>query len=100
VIEGGIRRDPPGPGTERAPRIEPGASPVDAPERLDREVLGYAAIPDDAHDPAEHRPLELPEERLEGVEIAPREALEDVRGSDGLDTSALDPGRPRVLPAT
>src|SRR5262245_18185656 len=89
----GMRRATP----PNAPRIEPRLGAADAPERLDPEVLGHAAIADDAHDPGENEALELPEERLEGLEVTSCEALQQVRWLIGFAASGLSPLCPRAL---
>ena len=81
-IESGAGGDAPRPGLEGTRGLEAGVSAMDAPEGLDREVLGCRGIADDAQDPAVDGTLMLAEERFEGVEIALPEPIQNVARID------------------
>ena len=69
---------PPHPRPETPRRVKPGAAAVRPPKRLDDRILGGARIPDDAHYPAIHFHLELPEQRLERFRVALHKPPEEV----------------------
>src|SRR5713226_4055021 len=78
MVERCIRRDPPGPSAKVPLRSEPCVSPIDTPKCFHRQVFRYPPVPDNTNDPAVHLALELPEQCLEGFEVACREPLQQL----------------------
>jgi hypothetical protein len=60
----------------RRRRVESSSCAVDAPERLEREVLRHSGLANDSEDPAIHLRLKPPEQRLEGFGVSLPEALQ------------------------
>jgi hypothetical protein len=67
VIEGDVSGDPSGPWAEVAVRIKALMGAMDSPEGLDGQILCDDRVADDSSDPAMHRSLKSPKERLEGA---------------------------------
>jgi hypothetical protein len=80
VIDRRIGGDAPRPSAETAPRIEARVAAIDAPERLDGEVVGNLGLADNPQNPATDFVLELPEERFERRGIAKGEPLQQEIG--------------------
>jgi hypothetical protein len=53
---------------------------INPPEDLYRQILGRGRVAYDAHDPAVDFALELPNQRLEGIDLTTRESPEQVNG--------------------
>src|SRR5262245_1603140 len=75
-VERNVGSDPTTPRAEAAFGVEARASPVDSPERFHGQVLRYARVPDNLHDPAVDLLLKLLKQRFERVKVALRESLE------------------------
>src|SRR5581483_6716832 len=80
MVKGGVRGDPPRPGSEISVGPKMLARPVNAPERLHRQVLRYARVAHDAHNPGIDIALELPGQRLECIDLAKRKSLQQIHG--------------------
>src|SRR5580698_6196862 len=64
------------PGPEIAVRLESRSILVDAPECFHSQILGDACVADDADNPGVNFPLMLPEQYLEGFEVARRKPFQ------------------------
>src|SRR5580658_3556024 len=76
MVQGRVGGDSPGPGLKIALRFEPGSMFVDAPERFHSQILSDASVANDADNPGIYLPLALPEQHLEGVQVARREPFQ------------------------
>src|SRR5882762_7536744 len=76
MVESGVGRDSPCPCAKIAGRMESVARPVNTPECFHAEILSNSAVADDANNPGVDFLLVLPKERLEGLQVAPREPFQ------------------------
>src|SRR6267143_1549648 len=76
MVESGVGRDSPCPCAKIAGRLESVARPVNTPECFHAEILSNSAVADDANNPGVDFLLVLPKERLEGLQVAPREPFQ------------------------
>jgi hypothetical protein len=64
-----------------------------APERLHSQILRYARVAHDAHNPGIDIALELPDQRFESIDLAKRKSPEQIHGFStvyyGLATNGL-----------
>ena len=78
MVSGRICCDAAHPCSEAPRRIELGVPPVCAPECFDDDVIGRTRVSDDSHHSSVDLALELPEQRMERLMIAPRELTKDI----------------------
>src|SRR6266853_3733153 len=76
MVQGQVRRDAPQPRGKIRFRIKSRMRFVRAPKSLHGQILRCRRIAHDAHHPAIHLALVLPEKRFKGVQIARRESLQ------------------------
>src|SRR5580692_7822803 len=76
MIQGRVGADAARPGSEIAVRSESGPIFVDPPESFHGQVLSDAGIADDRDNPGVNFPLMLPEQHLEGFEVARRKPFQ------------------------
>src|SRR5437879_4878737 len=65
---------------------EPPACPINAPKRLHGQILGGAAVANDAHGPGIDLLLVLAKESLKGFEVARRESFEQLHRPHSIRT--------------
>src|SRR5206468_574851 len=87
MIQGRVGGNAAGPGA-KIPRggVEPPACPINAPKRLHGQILGGAAVANDAHGPGVDLLLVLAKESLKGFEVARRESFEQLHRPHSIRT--------------
>src|SRR5215469_15544537 len=78
MVDGQVRSDPARPGSEVAVRAKLAPRAVDAPKSLYRQILGNTWVTHNAHGPGEDGALKLTYQRLERIDLAMREPLEQI----------------------
>src|SRR5271169_1844031 len=78
IVERQVGGDPPRPSGEVSVRPELLVRPIDAPESLYGQILRDARIAHDAHNPGVNVALELPDQRLERIDLAKRKSPEQI----------------------
>src|SRR5215469_513240 len=78
MVDRQVGSDPACPGSEVAIGAKPVPRAVDAPKGLHRQILRSAPVAHDAHDPGVDIALKLTYQRLERIDLAMREPLEQL----------------------
>src|SRR5271166_6288943 len=78
MVDRQVGGDPSRPSREVSVRPELLARPIDAPESLYGQILCDARIAHDAHNPGVNVALELPDQRLESIDLAKRKSPEQI----------------------
>lgn len=86
MVESGIGGDSASPGLEIAVGPETVPIFVDAPESFHGQILGDAGVADDTDNPGVDFLLVLPEQHLEGFQVACREAFQQFHASLSIST--------------
>src|SRR5260370_777417 len=78
MVERQVGGDPPRPRGEVAVRSKLVARSVDSPEGFYGQILSDARIAHDTHNPGVDVALELPDQRLESIDLAMRKSPEQI----------------------
>src|SRR5215831_14467822 len=78
MVDRQVGSDPACPSSEVAIRAKPMPRAVDAPKSLHRQILCDAWVTHNAHGPGVDVTLKLPDQRLERIDLAMREPLEQI----------------------
>src|SRR5215471_19105674 len=78
MVDRQVYSDPPCPGTEVAIRAKPVPLAVNTPKSFHGQILGNAWVTHNTHGPGVDVPLKLTCQRLERIDLAMREPLEQI----------------------
>ena len=78
MVDRQVGSDPACPGTEVAIGAKPVPGAVNSPKSLHGQILSNSWVTHDPHDPGLDVTLKLPDQRLERIDLAKREPLEQI----------------------